>query len=180
MILLPHMLSKKQKKWINHLSDKETIKIVPYDPTSEVKFKNIKAIIQKELGKSVVIKHCGATSLKISGQDEMDIYLPTTPDNFDEIVEKLTNLFGKPKSHYSLERARFVTEETGKHIDIFVINKEDEGWTNSVKFEKYLRSHPEELKRYEKLKENGNGLSVREYYKRKIVYINKLLAKIKK
>jgi len=171
------MLSKKQKEWIDHLSDKKTIKIIPYDPTSEDKFKRIKSKIQKELGKSVEVKHCGATSLKISGQDEMDIYLPISPDEFDDMIGRLTKLFGKPRSHYPLERARFVTEESGKHIDVFVINNKNEGWTNSLKFEKYLRSHPEELKRYEKLKENGDGLSVREYYKRKIVYINELLAK---
>lgn len=170
------MLTKKQREWINHLSDEQTIRIISYDPTCEEKFKKIRSRIQGELGKLIKVEHCGATALKISGQDEIDIYLPVSPENFNNMVGKLTKLLGKPRSHYPLERARFVTKESGKHIDVFVINEEDEGWINSRKFENYLKSSPEELKRYEKLKEEGNGLSVREYYRRKIIYINKILS----
>jgi len=145
------MLNSDQQKWIDHLSDVDKIVIKPYDPTCIEKFEKVKNKIQKYLGNEIELRHCGATSLGISGQDEIDTYLPVPEADFDKYVPKLENLFGKPRSHYPLKRARFVTEIDGKHIDVFLINSETDGWTNGVKFEKYLRNNPEWLDKYRKL-----------------------------
>jgi GrpB-like predicted nucleotidyltransferase (UPF0157 family) len=130
------------------------------------------------LGKDIRVEHCGATSLKISGQDEIDIYIPVSPVDFNNYIPLLSEIFGEPKSHYPLEKARFVTIEDGKHVDVFLINKDYSGWLNGVKFEQYLKTHPETLKEYERLKELGNGFSIREYYRRKIEFINNVLERI--
>lgn len=172
------MLREDQKKWINHLSDDSKIKIVPFDPTSQSKFEKVKLLIQSKLGNEIQIEHRGATSLGISGQDEIDIYIPVLPNEFNKYINPLTKLFGKPRSHYALERARFVTTEAGKHIDVFLINKEGLGWIEGLKFENYLKEHHQELEEYRKLKESGDGLSTREYYRRKIEFINDILEKV--
>lgn len=171
------MVTIEQSKWIDHLSDEKKIVIKPYDLSCIKKFERVKSNIQNFLREDIEVRHCGATSLGISGQDEIDIYIPVIKKNFNNYIPKLIQLFGEPKSHYPLERARFVTEVDTKHIDVFLINSEDEGWIKSVKFENYLRNNPESLAMYEKLKEDGNGLSVREYYRRKIVFINEILDK---
>jgi GrpB-like predicted nucleotidyltransferase (UPF0157 family) len=171
------MLSDEQQKWINHLSDTGTIKIIPFDSTCEDKFQKIKERIQKYLGEEISVEHCGASALGISGQDEIDTYIPVSSQDFDTYVHLLKKLFGEPKSCYPLERARFVTEEEGKHIDVFVINKEGDGWKNSVIFHRYLRSHSEALEGYRILKENLAGKSAREYYREKILFINEILEK---
>lgn len=169
------MITAEQNKWIEHLSDENKIKIVPFDPTAEDKFQKVKQKIQRSLGKDTIIIHRGASSLGISGQDEIDIYVPVPPTKFNLLIEPLKNLFGEPGSHYPLERARFVTEEAGKHIDVFLINEECDGWVNGVKFENYVRTHPEALEAYRELKEDGDGLSVREYYRRKIEFFNDIV-----
>lgn len=169
------MITKKQLKWINHLSNTDKIKIVPFDPTAEAKFQKVKQKIQDSLGKDISVFHRGASSLGISGQDEIDIYVPVPPAKFNSSVEPLKEIFDEPVSHYPLERVHFVTEVDGKHIDIFLINNKCEGWVNGVKFENYIRSHPDTLEAYRKLKEDGNGLSGKEYYKRKIEFFNQIL-----
>ena len=171
------MLTLGQEKWIAHLSDENKINIVPFDPTAEEKFQRVKQKVQNALGTQTPVEHRGATSLGISGQDEIDVYVPTPEAKFDSLIDPLKTLFGEPRSLYPLERARFVTEESGKHVDVFLINEEHDGWKNGVKFEAYLKSHPESLEEYKQLKEDGNGLSVREYYRRKTEYINGILAK---
>lgn len=170
------MITPEQQKWIDHLSDTDKVKIIPFDPTSEEKFRAVKERIQKALGEEIRVEHCGATSLGISGQDEIDVYLPVPPEQFNPMVPKLTGLFNAPRSLYPLERARFVTFQEGKHVDVFLINDSCKGWLDGVKFETYLKTHPEALEEYRKLKEEGNGLSVREYYRRKIEFINNILA----
>lgn len=172
------MLTQDQEKWINHLSDTDKVKIVPFDPNCQEKFEKVKKIIQSKLGETIRIEHRGASGLGISGQDEIDIYVPVQPNRFDSLAVSLTELFGKPRSYYPLERVRFVTSEAEKHIDVFLINEEHQGWLDSVKFESCLRSNPETLEEYRKLKESGNGLSTREYYRKKIEFINNVLTKI--
>jgi len=171
------MLTIKQKKWINHLPDNNRISIIPLDPTAEKKFKRIKEKIQTKLGANMAVKHRGATSLGISGQDEIDIYIPASPSKFNSLIAPLTELFGQPGSHYPLERARFETCVDNKHVTVFLINKAGESWLNGIKFEQYLKLHPKALETYQRLKEESNGLSTREYYRKKIEFINSMLAK---
>jgi GrpB-like predicted nucleotidyltransferase (UPF0157 family) len=46
-------------------------------------------------------------------------------------------------------------------------------------FEEYLKNYPDELERYRVLKEESNGKTMREYYRRKIEFINEILIKTK-
>lgn len=116
------MLSSEQQKWINHLRDDDNVVIKPYDPSCVEKFDRVKNRIVDALGNQTLVEHRGATSLGISGQDEIDVYLPVPESRFKSLLLPVKNIFGKPKSVYPLERARFVTEESGKHIDIFLKN----------------------------------------------------------
>lgn len=174
------MLTAEQEKWIAHLSDEKRISIFPLDPSAEEKFQAIKDKIQSVFGKNFPVEHHGATKLGISGQDEIDVYIPMPVSLFSLYVDNLTEIFGEPGSLYPLERARFAAEVDGKHIDVFLINEESDGWKNSLIFEEYLLTHPESLEEYRVLKENGNGLSVREYYQKKIEFINEILDKASK
>jgi GrpB-like predicted nucleotidyltransferase (UPF0157 family) len=171
------MLTAKQEEWIAHLSDSDKIRIIPFDSDAERKFQKVKSRIQQFLGENMIIEHCGATSLGISGQDEIDVYILVSPKDFNRLIEPLTENFGEPRSLYSMERARFVTEEDGKRIDVFLINEESEGWRDGVRFESYLKTHPEVLEKYRNLKEDGNGMSVSEYYRKKVEFINDILMK---
>jgi GrpB-like predicted nucleotidyltransferase (UPF0157 family) len=169
------MLRPKQKKWLAHLSDDNHTTIIPWDPRSPQIFEAVKNKIRDTLGENVNVKHCGATALGISGQDEIDIYVPVPPARFDQLLVLLTQTFGPPKSCYPQERARFDTDHSGKNVDVFLINQECRGWTDGVKFETYLKTHPEALEAYRQLKESGNGLSTRAYYTQKIEFINDIL-----
>lgn len=113
----------------------------------------------------------------ISGQDEIDVYVPVPPDEFDSYILKMSKVFGEPRSLYPLERVRFSEEIEGKKIDLFLINEEHDDWINGVKFENYLKSHSKDLEKYKKLKEEMNGFSVKDYYTRKNKFINKILDK---
>jgi GrpB-like predicted nucleotidyltransferase (UPF0157 family) len=172
------MLSPQQKLWINHLNDTDKIRIIPFDPTCEEKFSRVKSLIQNILGPDQPVHHLGASSLGISGQDEIDVYIPVPPIRFDAAIVFITNLFGKPKSNYPLKRARFATTVDTKHIDVFVINQDDAGWKDGLKFHSYLLSNPWALDEYRQLKEKSAGLSTREYYRKKIKFINQIISKI--
>lgn len=171
------MLTPDQQLWVDHLNDTDAISVVPWDPTAEDKFLAIKAAVQGFLGTQQAVLHRGASSLKISGQDEIDIYVPVPVGEFDKTVNTICDLYDRPRSMYGLKRAHFVTSIDNKHIDVFVINKDDANWTDSEIFYEYLLSHPAALEEYRKLKENLSGKTTRAYYREKIEFINDILAR---
>ena len=87
------MLTPDQEKWINHLSDQIPITILPFDPSAPQKFEAVKRKIQDVLGPETRVEHRGATSLGISGQDEIDVYIPVPEDLFDVQLIPLSAAF---------------------------------------------------------------------------------------
>jgi len=118
------VLSPEQQKWIDRLSDQDLVVIKPFDPGAAGKFEAVRQKILAVLGVDVQVEHRGATSLGISGQDEIDVYIPVPEDAFEGLIAPLSAAFGEPRSHYPRDRARFVQIEDGKHVDIFLINAE--------------------------------------------------------
>jgi ribosomal protein S18 acetylase RimI-like enzyme/GrpB-like predicted nucleotidyltransferase (UPF0157 family) len=171
------MLTPEQEGWIFHLSDETKIKILPFDPTASEKFEVVKKKIESVLGEGLRVVHRGATSLGISGQDEIDMYLPVSVEDYISLQTPLEKIFGKPGSIHQ-DRIRYVTSVEGKHIDVFLIKESSSSWKDGVKIEKYLLTHPEALESYRILKEQGDGLSTREYYRRKVVFYNDILSKM--
>ncbi len=172
-----NMITEKQQKWLDHLRTDDEVVIKPYDPKSLEIFEKVKIRALFTLDGMCDVLHRGASYLGISGQDEIDVYVPVLPKEFDQTVFKMIEAFGQPRSLYPLVRARFPIEGYGKHIDVFVINKEDAGWVDSEIFTSYLLKHPKTLEAYRKLKEDGNGLSTRKYYTRKTEFINDVIEK---
>lgn len=173
------MLTKEQEKWIQHLSDTSRVEIMSYNQKSENIFLKIKKEIKKFLG-NIEIFHCGSTALKILGQEEIDLYIPVVEKEFNNYLAKLVNHFGKPSSAYLLKRVRFVRYLENIKIEIFLINRGTNDWKNIVFFESYLKRNKKSLEEYKKIKEESNGLFVREYYRKKIEFINKILKKRQK
>lgn len=169
------MLSQKQKDWLNHLSDTNKVKIIPYDPKVKDVFQKEKKEIQSILGENVNVIHEGASAWGISGKGDLDIYIPVSSKEFEGAFEKLKTSLGEPGSFYQSERVRWNKESDGIETEIFLVNQEAQFWKESLIFWDYLKSHPEALEEYRKIKEKAKGTSTREYYTRKTEFINKIL-----
>lgn len=170
------MLTPDQEKWINHLSATDKIKIIPYNPKTKEVFEKVKKEIREVLG-AIEVAHRGATGFGISGQGEIDCYIPVAENKFNRYLETMLAYFGKARSIYPLRRAAFVKYIKEIKIEIFLINEKSNDWINGVKFENYLKTHREVLEEYKKLKENSDGLSVQDYYRRKIEFTNDILSR---
>lgn len=170
------ILTEEQEKWIARLDSKKKIEIFPYNPLTKNVFEKIKTEIKDFLGNgNIKILHCGSTALKILGQGEIDLYIPVNKKDFNNYLEKLIKYFGKPGSVYPLKRVRFVKYINNIKIEIFLINKKHGDWKNLVKFEKYLKENKKALEKYKRIKQQSRGLSIRDYYRKKLEFINKIL-----
>lgn len=169
------MLSKKQKDWLNHLSDTNKVKIVAYDPRVKEIFEKEKKELQNILGSNAIVLHEGASAWGISGKGDIDIYIPVPVTEFNISFEKLKASLGEPGSFYQDERVRWNKEVNSTEVEIFLVNLDATFWKDSLVFWDYIKSHPETLEEYRKIKEAAEGTSTREYYTRKTEFINKVL-----
>lgn len=170
------MLTPEQEKRLSRFRKDDQVEIVPFDPACLERFEKLKAIIKFTLGEQTKVELRGSSGFGISGKGELDIYIPVPETKFDSTVSEVERFLGSsPKSFYPSDRARFVTITDGKEDEIFVVNDQGKSWLTSLKFEGYLQSHPEELERYRKLKEESAGLSTQGYYRNKEEYINEIL-----
>jgi len=168
------MLTPEQEKWVGHLNTTGRVEIFPYDEKTPEKFEQIKSQIQSVIG-NVEVLHRGASSLGISGQKEIDVYIPITAEQIVEYTPKMEAVFGKPHSVYPNERTKFFAIIDGTKIEIMLTNKDHPSWINGERFMNCLKENPEALERYRKLKEECAGLNNQQYYRRKIEFINEIL-----
>jgi GrpB-like predicted nucleotidyltransferase (UPF0157 family) len=171
------MLTPEQEIWIESLSSERKISIVPYDTRTEDLFEKVKNKIQNVLGLEIQICHVGASSFGISGQDEIDVQVPVAKEKFSECISLLEGIFGQVRKVYTT-RARFEVREDEKKIDFALVDANSEDWLNHVKFQNYMKSHPQDLERYRILKEKSNGMIVKDYYRKKTEFINEILSLI--
>ena len=174
------MLTQEQENWLAGFNTNDSVQVFPYDPRCQDIFEEVKKTIQNKLGESIKIEHHGASSLGISGQDEIDIYILVSTAEFNDMVLKVSSLFGEPKSISQTKRARFRTDVDNKKIDLFVSNAEHEEWKKHVKFKQYLLDNSEALQEYKEIKENSSGKSSKEYYRVKLEFINRIFEQMDK
>lgn len=171
------MLTKADIEWLNKLSNSKKIKIIPYNAKVKEVFKKQRKEILGVLGQNVEVLHLGATGFGISGQGEIDLAIPISLDHFSEYIKKLKKVYGEPISFSANNRVRFNHKQNNINIEIVIVNRASEGWKRNIAFDKYLKTHPEALEAYRKLKEANSGISIREYYRRKMEFINDVLEK---
>ncbi|KXK09040.1 MAG: hypothetical protein UZ21_OP11001000093 [Microgenomates bacterium OLB22] len=172
------MLTKKQQEWLEKLSDVDQVQIYPYNPAVKEIFQREKQTLLQLLGDSIDIYHMGASSLEISGKGDVDIYIPVEVGLFEPFLVKLKDSYGEPGSVSLQNRARFNIYREDIELEILLVNKDSEDWTNNRLFWNHLKENPSALIDYERLKESSGGMSTREYYRRKILFINEILSTI--
>jgi GrpB-like predicted nucleotidyltransferase (UPF0157 family) len=77
-------------------------------------------------------------------------------------------------------RARFNTILDRIDIEIFLVNELSKDWTDNILFWEFLKNNPAILKKYEKIKAEAEGKSLREYYTIKTEFINEVMELISK
>ncbi|MBI4028874.1 MAG: GrpB family protein [Candidatus Blackburnbacteria bacterium] len=174
------MLTDKQEKWLEHLSDSDTTKITPFNPQVKNDFLKLKKELEAIVGKDVDITLRGSSSFGISGKGELDIYIPVSLDRFDTILQKLIKAYGKPGSLYPNERSRFNRFVNDTKAEVFLINSDADGWLQLNIFEDWLKNHPEDLQQYEEFKASLEGKSGRACYTEKTAFFNSIIDKASK
>lgn len=170
------MLSKDEIDYIKRIPANKVVRIFAYDPHSSKTAQNIINSI-KDVYPLLEIRYMGASALNISGQNDLDIYAFSNPEEFINYLPGLIKLFGEPL-HKHKTFIEWSFEKNGFNTQFYLTQKNSPTMQRQIKVFEILENNSDLLKEYEELKESLNGKSFKKYQERKYEFYHKILAKI--
>ncbi len=134
--------------------------VKPYNPIFPKLFENEKARLQNKLGQAVEIEHFGSTAVPgLAGKGFIDIYIVTDKEKMEEASLKLQEMGYVRKDNAGEAGERIFHQlELPDPIDgqrtyhVHVTYRGNRNFEDCMLFRDYLRTQPEDAKRYEEVK----------------------------
>jgi GrpB-like predicted nucleotidyltransferase (UPF0157 family) len=168
------MLLPDEQKYLQTIPEDKIVKISPFDPKiTETAEEIIRQI--HEVFPDLEIIHMGASGLKISGQNDIDLYMLSPWQEFTKYLEGLIKILGQPKSQRQ-DSVAWEFVKNGFEVQIYLTDPSSEPMQRQVGVFNKLKENPKLLKKYEQLKQEMDGKSFREYQVRKYEFYHKILA----
>jgi GrpB-like predicted nucleotidyltransferase (UPF0157 family) len=167
------MLTPDEIDYLNKIPKDKKVKIYPFNSkVAEIAEKIINSI--NRIYPDLEIKHMGASALKISGQNDLDIYMFSDPKDFDKYLPGIIEIFGEPlHKHETFCEWKF--QKSGFDIELYLTEKDSQTMKRQIAVFETLKNNPELLKVYEQLKGSMNGKSFKEYQEKKYDFYHKIL-----
>ncbi|AKB31087.1 hypothetical protein MSSAC_0430 [Methanosarcina siciliae C2J] len=165
---------------------RNTVVLESFSPEWEEYFELEKERILGAIKENIIsIEHIGSTSIKNSvAKPIIDICIGIGDYSTGfECVKKLESLGYKYLGEYGVEgRHYFRTDSDCVKVHIHMFDAKSDQYLNHILFRDYLNCHPEDLQKYNELKEQlkGKMISREEYTRQKEPLINEILTKAKR
>ena len=166
------MLTTDEEDFLSKQTDK-IITVKPFNPSCiTVATKIINRI--KAVFPNADVRHLGASSLGLSGQNDIDMYILSDPSDFDKYLSGLIKLFGETKwRKYDSNAWKFI--EDGIEVELYLTDPTSKPMQRQIGVYNALKASKKLQKEYEKLKEKFNGKSWIEMQKAKYTFYHKVL-----
>ncbi len=131
------------------------IEVVGYDPQWPRRYREETEALRKALGRRIDrIEHVGSTGVPgTAAKPTIDILVGVKKLNVDETVtSKMKALGYRYFGEYGIPGRYFFRKGSPPTHHVHWVKTEGEFWRRQLLFRNYLREHPRELRRYEKLK----------------------------
>lgn len=167
------MLTKGEEKYLKTIPEDKMANVKPFDPKVRDTGNSIVENIKNKMPELEVL-FMGASALGIAGQNDIDINILSTPNEYTNHLPSLVKLFGEPtKLNSNLIKWEFVKD--GFEVEPYLTDKDSPLLQRQVNTFNILKNSPNLTKEYENIKRECDGLSFREYMKRKFEFFNKIL-----
>jgi|WetSurMetagenome_2_1015567.scaffolds.fasta_scaffold33719_4 GrpB-like predicted nucleotidyltransferase (UPF0157 family) len=167
------MLTWGEEDYLSKIPEDKRVKILPYDERIEKIAEEISKKIH-EVMPELEARHMGASSLKSSGQGDIDIYIFSKPGEFGKYKPKLMEIFGDFKNE-KYDSVAWKFEKEGHEVELYLTDPTSEPMQRQIRVTQKLKENKALRNEYEKLKEGLNGKSFREYQRAKYEFYHKIL-----
>ena len=147
------------------------VSIAPFNPKNKEKGKELVRKLHDRLP-GLKVNFFGSSALEVPGRGDIDLVAECKPQDFDKYLPWLTEMFGRPvKTTKRLIGWDF--KHKGVDVELILIDptyKLFRWYFNAF----YTLSKKEVKEKYIKLKFESDGISIREYEKRKLKFFRDL------
>lgn len=167
------MIKESQEKYLATKPDGLFVEIKPFNPKArEVGLSLVSEL--KSLVPNLQIHFGGATMLEISGQNDIDIIILTTPQEYDTHEPIISKTYGLPtKKGTSSITWNFLRE--GFEVDLHLSNIDSVSVQEQIKVFKLMEKSENLRNEYEKIKLPYGKIDYKEYMRKKYAFFNKIL-----
>lgn len=161
--------------------------VLPYDRQWEQDFLQIKEELQDALGNLALrIEHVGSTSVEgLSAKPIIDIDVVIKDDSvFDDVVSALGAIGYRHEGNLGIKDREAFDYDDKAHLQkhhLYVCPQDSAELTRHLAFRDHLRSNPEAVREYSRIKEEGAALfpyDVEKYIRHKSPFIEKIYREI--
>jgi GrpB-like predicted nucleotidyltransferase (UPF0157 family) len=155
-------------------SKHKKIKIAPYDPAVSALGRSLVARIQKKYP-SLEVHFIGSPAHKIAGQRDIDLYVTCPKEHMARYVTFCSTLFGAPEK-IRPSYIEWHTKIRSCEVEVIMGEKHNRIIEGPLAVYQILKKFPRLLSQYEKLKLRSNGVSEREYKRRRLEFFDDIYA----
>ena len=161
--------------------------VLPYDRQWKQDFLQIKDELQNALGELALrIEHVGSTSVQgLSAKPIIDIDVAIKDYSaFDDVVSALGSIGYQHEGNLGIEGREAFKYDGKEHLQqhhLYVCPQDSEELKRHVAFRDYLCAHPEAVREYSRIKEEGAALypyDIEKYIEYKSPFIEKVYREI--
>lgn len=167
------MLSKDEVDYLNKIPGDKKVFTHPFNHQAAITTERIIELI-KDMYPDLEVKHMGASALKISGQNDLDIYAFSDPIDFNKYLPGLIKILGKPL-HMHDTFIEWGFNKNGFDVQFYLTQKDSPTMQKQIKVYEILKNDSKLLNEYENLKNSLNGKSFEEYQRKKYEFYHKIL-----
>ena len=166
------MLNESQEKYLASLPDGKMIDIKPFDAHA----REIGNAIVDELQKALpyaFIQLSGSLAFGIGGQNDIDVLIFPTPEEFDSTRIVIEKMFGTPSRVTKSVKWEFKRE--GFDVEIFMTDKDSYAGKEQAKIFEIVSQIKELRDEYEQTKLPYGPIDSKEYLRKMFEFFNKIL-----
>lgn len=166
------MLDANQEKYLQKIPENQVASIKPFDPRAKSVVADIVAEI-KHTAPDLKVLFMGAAALGIAGQNDLDLYIFCPEQDFEKYLPGLEAHFGKKIQGISIVKWEFARDSFP--VELYLTDPESPSMKEQIRMFEILKNDPKLLDEYEKIKLSSDGISFREYMRRKYEFFNRAL-----
>jgi GrpB-like predicted nucleotidyltransferase (UPF0157 family) len=166
------MLSWDEEDYLSKIPEDKRVEIIPFDP-------RITEISEELIGRvhiavpDLEVRHMGASSLGLSGQNDIDVYIFCKEENYAKYLPKIEKVFG-PKIP-GISSVKWSMNIEGFEIEMYLTDPSSPTMKRQIAVFEALKKNGKLREEYEKLKESLNGTSFKEYQRNKYEFYHRIL-----
>ena len=167
------MLTKDQQGYLNTVFEDKITHISPFDPATQTTAGEVITEI-KSVFPSVEIFYTGSSKLGIAGENDIDLLIISTT-SLEECFKYMKDKYGEPtQGNLPLKFIKWEFIQNTFPVELHLTDILTPNLQEWIKTEQILEENSDLRSEYERIKLESNGISEKEYIKRKFEFWNRI------